>query len=477
MVSRKKRANLEVDKLASETDGKAAALESLAALYPWMKPFYTRPLRDYAARLFSPPYSGSVPEFRRQALHKLLAIIHRAAIRNKLPHATAADICRDFEERRVLQTGPHLHLITEPEAFYTHMFSLLGLSSHGCSTYVSYAVSTVSLVERTRKGPGWLTIDGKAVNVFGLSRSRMDGYGLLANLGPYRFELVPANTGGQSGVLDELRNLMPDRPFERPSHAVRAANQSLWPMMFGSNFAFLQLDDEDIADLVTHHLADDTSWLRIHLVENPKVASVILEQIDRLAAGPWRGWLTRGTDFFWSYEKGKRMPLRLQGRDLVHHATGAKVVRYATADITPRLLDRSIIPNMFLAFLVLAILPGMRVLGGSHQPVYYPLMRYVICKAIEAAGIDAELRQALAADELPGAWGHRVIEDDNDPFELFRSAGSEGIDDLIHRFGDAALSQACGSMSGFVHDPSWLELRKRLDAKAVTPADPQWAFA
>ncbi|MCG7508633.1 hypothetical protein [Mesorhizobium retamae] len=475
-ASRKRRANREVGTLASEPDGKAAALGSLAALYPWMRPFHARPVCDYASRLFDPPASRTQPEFRIQALHKLLALIRKAAIRNGIPDGTAGEMCRDFEQRRVLQTGPHLLLIPEPEAFYTHIFSLLGLSSHGCSSYVSYAVSTVSLVERARKGPGWLSIGGKAINVFGLSRSRMIGYGLLTGLGPYQFDLMPAGADGQSEALQELRDLLPTAQFERPAHAIKAANQVLWPAMFCKRCTFLQLDDEDIADLVADHLADDASWLRTRLLENQKVASGLVEGIDHLATGPWAGWLARGTDFFWSYENGKRVPLRLEGRKLVRHPTGAKVVRFTASEIAARLLDRSLIPNMLLAFLVLAMLPGVRVLGGVRQPIYYPLMRYIVCRAVEIAGIDHDLRHALAVDDLPGAWGHRVIEGSRHPFDLLTEAGSSGISDMIDVLAQVTLTEACGNMAGFVSDPAWSELRKRIEAKAVSVTDPEWAF-
>lgn len=30
----------------------------------------------------------------------------------------------------VMQTGPHLHLLIEPDAYYTHLFSLMGLMAH-----------------------------------------------------------------------------------------------------------------------------------------------------------------------------------------------------------------------------------------------------------------------------------------------------------------------------------------------------------
>ncbi|MER9316278.1 hypothetical protein NKI31_12315 [Mesorhizobium sp. M0659] len=388
-----------------------------------------------------------------------------------------SQICSEFETRRVMQTGPHLFLLLEPEAYYTHVLSLLGLSMHGCSSYVSYAVSTVSLVERPRRGPGWFTVDGKPVNVFGLSRSRMIGYSLLTGPGSYRFELVPTDPGAEADALALLRSLLPTTSFDRPAHAIKAANLMLWPKLFGCSFAFLQIDDEDIADLVAEHLSDDDSWLRTRLLGDPKLASRIVAGLDRLADGPWSGWLARGTDFFWMYENGRRMPLRLIARHLVHPVTGAKVVRFTASAIIERLQNRSLIPNLLLMFLVLSILPGVRALGGSHQPVYYPLMRYVVCQALETAGVDEDLRQALATDDIPGAWGHRVLERDEDPYRQFLDGGTVEISGLVDRFGDVPFTEACGSMRSFVTDPSWRELHSRLSERFIAPTDGEWAFS
>jgi len=467
-----------VDELAGDADAKQAVLESLATLYPWMRPYYSCSVRDYAFRLFEAPIQKAEPDIRCRSLAKLLDTIRNAGERNGLPSEAVSLICAEFEKRRVLQTGPHLFLLWEPEAYYTHILSLLGLSAQGCSSYVSYAVSTVSLVEKPRKGPGWLTVDGRPINVFGLSRSRMIGYSLLTGPGSYRFELAPTEPNAQGDALTVLRSLLPQTPFERPSHAIKAANLMLWPKLFGGNVALLQIDDEDIADLVADHLSDDDSWLRTRLLEHPTLASNIVAGLDRLAAGPWGGWLTRGTDFFWFYENGKRLPLRLIAGNLVHPATGTKVARFTASDIVERLANRSLIPNLLLMFLVVSILPGVRALGGSYQPVYYPLMRYVICQALDTAGIDEDLRQALATDDVPGAWGHRVIEYDDVPLQQFlEGGGTVRSSSLINRFGDIPFTEACGSMSSFVTDPSWHDLHRRLRQRAVAPTDEEWAFS
>lgn len=466
-----------MDERAPGADEKQAVLESLAILYPWIRAFYSRPIRDYAIRLFEAPASETLPEIRRHALTKLLGVIRTAGKRNGLSVEAVTRICQELEARRVLQTGPHLLLLLDPEAYYTHVFSLLGLAGHGCSTYLSYAVSTVSLAEKARKGPGWLAVDRKPINVFGLSRSRMIGYSLLTGPGSYQFELTPAEQGSEGATLAQLRKLLPKGEFERPAHAIKAANLMLWPQLFGDRFAFLQIDDEDIADLVAEHLSDEGSWLRARLLENPRLALNILTEIDRLADSSWGGWLARSTDFFWLYENGRRLPLRLAAGELINQASGTKVARFAAPDIIERLTDRTLIPNLFVMFLVVSILPGVRALGGSHQPVYFPLMRYILFRALKGANVDADLRHALASDDVPGAWGHRVIECDDEPFEMLRSDGIVETNDLIDRFGNVPFSKACGSMSGFVSDTSWQELQKGLRKQAIAATDAEWALS
>ncbi|MQW29257.1 hypothetical protein [Sinorhizobium meliloti] len=466
-----------MEKQAVDTDTKRVVLESFATLYPWMRSFHTRPVRDYAVRLFDFSGSRSGPEPRLRSFTKLLKAIQRAGRRNGLSSNAVAKICEEFEARPVMQTGPHLLLLIEPEAYYSHVFSLLGLSAHGCSSYVSYAVSTVNLVEKPRKGPGWLNVDGQPVNVFGLSRSQMIPYSLLSGPGSYRFELKTVDASVEGDALERLRNLLPKTQFERPAHALKAANLRLWPKLFGTDFTFLQIDDEDIADLVADHLSDGTSWLRARLFGDSTLAACILAELDKLAAGPWCGWLPRSTDFFWFYDNGKRLPLRLVAGEFVHPATGLKAARFTAPEIVERLADRSLIPNLLLMFLVLSILPGVRVLGGSHHPVYYPLMRYVVCRALEATGVDADLRHALATDDTPGAWGHRIIECSDEPFKQLRNGGAGGLDESLDRFGRVPLADVCGSMSSFVTDRLWQELRRNLRESAITPVDEEWAYS
>jgi len=444
----------------------------MVALYPWLDNYLEEPLDKYAKRLFRPVLAtGS--DIREAALEKLLRCLNVSAIKAGHTSRSAAAICDEFETHRVLQTGPHLMLILDPEAYYTHAFSLLGLRENGVATYVSYAVSTVKLEERARKGPGWLTITGRPVSLFGLSRNQMVPHSLLSRFDDLSFP---------SGLLNKedrrnstARDVLPRETFELPSQALKAANRALWPKIFGQRFSFLQIDDEDIADLCIEHLRDARSWLSTMLFGDGRLAGALLLEIDALEGGPWHGLLTRSTDYFWHYHDNKRLPLRLVDGRLVDPSTGMAAMRFSADAIADALAKRTLIPNLFLMFIMTAILPGVRVLGGSRHPLYYPLMRYVLCRALRGTESGEVLQRQLAADDLPCAWGHRVIEG-----RELRLA--ELLDDdhswLSSLWADRQpLSNVSGGMMSFTTDKRWGELSSQIESKMIVRSDPQWAYA
>ena len=457
-----------------DTVSKSSVLKTMSALYPWLENYFEQPIQRYAERVFRPAEITGC-ETRAMALEKLLKCLEVAAINAGHSKERAAAIRDDFAANRVLQTGPHLMLVVDPEAYNTHAFSLFGLRANGCGSYVSYAVSTVKLEERARKGPAWLTVADRPLSIFALSRNQMVPYSLLSRVEGLHFQRVLVGGEDPHRPDGEGQDLLPQGTFERPSQALKAANRALWPKMFGHGCSFLQIDDEDIADLCIQHLLDRSSWLRAMLFGDTALAAQVLVEIDALAYGPWHGLLTRSTDFFWQYIAGKRMPLRLVGQGLVNPSTGENVAPFSYDEIVEQVSRRRLVPNLFLMFLLTAILPGVRVLGGSRQPLYYPLMRYVLCRAMRSLSMDDALERQLAVDEMPCAWGHRVIE--RPDLRL-----SELLDDeqgwlaalwLDHQ----SLSKACGSMTSFTSDQRWAELQAQIEERQVIRSAAQWAFS
>ncbi|WP_210163700.1 hypothetical protein [Mesorhizobium loti] len=108
---------------------------------------------------------------------------------------------------------------------------------------------------------------------------------------------MPSEPDAKGDALAQRRSLLPKTECERPAHAIKAANLILWPKLFGGSFAFLQIDDEDIADRVEDHLCDEDFWLRTRLLEEPKFTSNIISGSERLTTGPLE-WLARAAPIF-----------------------------------------------------------------------------------------------------------------------------------------------------------------------------------
>lgn len=256
---------------------KDEVLSLLFELYPWARSFRSAPLWDYAAELFSVPAFRSKSSVRCHAMVLLQAAIERVARARGCSEAEIVRFREEISVYPVMQTGPHLHLLFEPDAFYTHLFSLMGIYAHKRQSYISYACSTVKFVERGRKGPAWLRIEDQSINVFGLTRSKMIPYSILARNSPYRFELLNVDHPERpSETLLQLKAALPKQEFCSAADAIKTANQSLWSKYFSPTVSLLQFDDDDVADLVVDHLVDRDAWLSIYLVGNLAFARSIL---------------------------------------------------------------------------------------------------------------------------------------------------------------------------------------------------------
>ncbi|EJZ17179.1 hypothetical protein NE852_01100 (plasmid) [Rhizobium sp. Pop5] len=461
----------------TELVSKSEVLALIFELFPWLRQFQQASLNDYAKAAFTVGSEPSGCVARSQAMSLLRSHVGAVAQRHGYSAEAVSSFQTEIEVAPVLQCGPHLHLLIEPDAFYTHLFSLMGLRAHGRTSYISYACSTVKFVERGRKGPAWLHVDGDAVNVFGLSRSKMIPYSILGRNGCYRFHLQNVDRpGDDSEAISSLRDLLPRGEFQSAAEAIKAANLCLWERYFGSQVDFLQLDDSDVADLVADHLSDGRSWLRGSLIEDRAFAMRLIHCIDQLADTVWRGWLKNSTHFFWGCTEGRLFPLWLDGRFLRSKAPEDVRVEFSPASLVEALRTGRIVPNLLLMFIVTSILPGVRVLGGSRHTIYYPLMRWAFCEALRSSHRDAQLLNALSNDERPGVWGHRIISWPCEPLLLLNAVGRGSIATLLEQFGKMSIIDACGSFSSFTQDPLWAELNAAYSSGRVDRHSSQWAF-
>lgn len=447
----------------------------LTSLMPSLAGYWKKPLRDYAAFVYGNAKFHSNSSARLFAMERLQDVVKRAALQAGYGHDDAECAACELRAAPVLQTGPHCLMLFEPDAFYTHLFSLMGLQAHGQNWHFAYAGSTMSFNEAAKKGPGWLRVGGETLNVFGLSRRRMDGGSICCANGLLRFALT--NAAGQIAPNPSAARLLaqlPSSAFPTAAEAIKTANLSLWQSSFAANPKLLQLDDFDAADLIADHLDVSNSWLSATLFSEGG-ADRLLNAIDALNGGPWRGWIRRSTDFFWYVGRDRIAALTLQDGILRRVGSAQVSIEFTPSAIAQALRQRLLLPSLFMSFLVLSILPGVRALGGCRQTVYLPLMRYVAAVWAAQSG-DPDQLEDLRKDDRPSIWGHRVLRRINsDPFQEFQNTCSIG--ELMEPYGEMPLVEACGDLDSFAGDPIWGQMERALRFGAIGPENREWAWS
>ncbi|WKL23717.1 hypothetical protein QYR00_24790 (plasmid) [Agrobacterium tumefaciens] len=125
--------------------------------------------------------------------------------------------------------------------------------------------------------------------------------------------------------------------------------------------------------------------------------------------------------------------------------------------------------------LVTSILPGVRLLGGSRQTVYYPLMRYLVGTSLDAEN-DRALLVSMRHDRRTGMWGHRVLKPAS-AFPLLETEYAEHGLAVAAAYGEQTLEEAAGDLSFFTCDPIWTKMCRHLENGEITARSPQWEWA
>lgn len=448
---------------------------ALTILMPSIEPYWKMPLKNYAAAAYNLRRQTTSNAAREHAKRLVQAMVERVAHKAGFGPDDARSAGLELTASPVLQTGPHCLLLFEPDAFYTHLFSLMGLQSSGRHWHVTYAGSTMSFKESAKKGPGWLRLEGEALNLFGLPRSRMDGRSICCPDGPYEFVLSnSAGTKAPNGTAKRLLTELPPALFPSAAEAIKLANDKLWRSHFCSSANLLQIDDFDVASLIADHLEDPTSWLSEFFIAEAQTA-LLPNAIDRLNEGFWRGWVRRTTDYFWYVGPERVLPLVLDDGYLRSTASPEVAVNFSPHNIASAIRDRKLLPTLFLAFLVLSILPGIRALGGCRQPIYLPLLRYLTALCVERSR-DGDLLSVLQEDDNPGIWGHRVLRPTGgDPFHDVQVYG--GISTLLGNYGSVPLFEASGDLASFTCDILWAEMSKHLVSGEIEVSAAEWKWS
>ena len=407
--------------------------------------FWHRPLRDYARHLFR-PVPRPVSTISKQASNDFLLIIGPAL----------DDL--GFNRCPILQTGLHHQLFLDSYTFFALLFTHIGAQAAGLTQFAMFTSTTVTLETRSRHGPGWINIGGTPVNLFGLSRRVLARTSVLGappvafDMDAIRLEASRSDPSTQETIRRIERLGWAERqpaPFAAQISAANADLYASWSQSTAAKPPFA-INDRDVATLLNHHLMGDGICGRLLFDERrrEKLKKDIGFCRQKEMAG---SFLPSGSDFFWRVRGGRIRQLKdVAGclRDPVDPDWPG--VRLRRPDLIEPLSSGEIVPDLFLIFLLLAILPRVRVLGGMRQIAYLPLYQKIFVNNLDLTDHDErELANELNVACLQG-WGMRVMDDSRPITQILGQAlERQELARVAEEFGDVKVAISTDGLSRF----------------------------
>ena len=293
------------------------------------------------------------------------------------------------------------------------LLAWLGAVENGLSAFFGFMGTTMTMETVGQEGPGWLDVGDDKVNLFGMGRHKLCRKSVCA-AGP-----VSLNKRALEAVGDEtdasrwLGTLLAsqDKVFATAADALTELNGDLvadWDRSGMVRPVFI--DDRLAASAMARHLDDDGSLLSRLLFE-PARRQRLDHALQEAASGPFGRFLPNATDYFWGIREERVRKLVLENGRLIEPDRPHGVsIPFERLHLRQALLDGVLLPNLFLMFLVLAILPRVRVVGGLRQIGYVALFHSILLAALdENAPEERDLAAELQVRE--NAWGMRVIDE------------------------------------------------------------------
>ncbi|MGX5831126.1 hypothetical protein [Mesorhizobium sp. 43Arga] len=372
---------------------------------------WNAPVSDYASHLWRPvarPASGPAIAARsilREVLHHRLDAVMRPEEIGK--------VLEEFEHRPVIQSGLHCLLLMDRITFDAMLLAWLGAVENGLSAFVGFMGTTMTMETIGREGPGWLDVGDDKVNLFGMGRHKLCRKSTCV-AGP-----VSLNKRALEAVGDEtdasrwLGTLLAsqDKVFETAADALTAINEDLVANWDRSGTALpVFIDDRLAAAAMARHLESDDSLLAKLLVE-PARRQRLDHALQEAASGPFGRFLPNTTAYFWGIREERVRKLVLENGHLIEpDRPHGLSIPFERPHLKQALLDGMLLPNLFLMFLILAILPRVRVVGGLRQIGYVALFHSILLAVLdENAPEERDLAAELQVRE--NSWGMRVIDE------------------------------------------------------------------
>ncbi|MGB3386888.1 MAG: hypothetical protein WBA88_02790 [Pseudaminobacter sp.] len=424
---------------------------------------WNQPVTSYAGHLWRStvaPASRMGKEARSILRETLGSHVGKA-----VPHQDIEVALREFDHTAAIQTGLHCQLLLDRTTFDAFVLSWLGAVENRLSTFLVFSGTTMTMETVGREGPGWLDTGPGKLNLFGMGRHKLSRRSVCAtgpvSLNKEALEALSQKIPGAPsiGVLLERA----DEVFASAADALAAINADLaheWDRSPGTRPLFI--DDRFAAIVLARHLEDKDS-IPSKLLTNPSRRRHLEHALQLASAGPFGGFLPDGTLHFWGIRDRRVRKLTVEQDRLVEigrpHGLSIPLDRQ---HLREALLAGALVPNLFLLFLVLAILPRVRAMGGLRQIGYVPIFQSVLLSALDDKSPE---ERELAADlrRVENGWGMRVIDESMPVLDQIAGLPPADVLPQLHRhYQQRTLADVTRNLLVIGENPRWRKLAAQL---------------
>ncbi len=417
------------------------------------------PLKAYTKELWI-RNQHPVSEFSVNARNHLLSVI-KDELERQFDSKTACDAIEQFQQYPVIQTGPHCQLLAEPSTFYTSIFSAIGAKSTNQKFFFNYTCSTITLDGACKHGPGWLNIDDNHVNIFNLSRKALARTSVCSAPGPVSFAMkTDSQNLNEKGdkFYKNLIELTDLGEFDSIPEAFRIGNLYLWKKWSQHDTPMpLYFDDNVMAKLLRSHLTDPQSFV-YKLLFSGTLLNTVQEKLIIESKTPTGNMLPNPRIFFLSPRKNKMRNMVLSGKVLKEYGNeGGNSIQFSQESLLKAIDERVLFPGLFLIFLMISLLPNVKVFGGLHQLAYYDLWRKILIEFCrENPGKYADEFTFELENNYNNGFGFHVLED-SIPIHNLLYSQDEGnqINQLIEHYSGKSLWNSSRSLAALRTYPRW----------------------
>jgi len=426
---------------------------------------WDKPVTDYAGHLIRP-----VPAPRSEIAIRSRAILRQALgdrVKAILPVADHDNVLAAFDRHPVIQAGVHSQLLFDRITFNAFLLGWLGAVEQRLPAFFVFTGTTVTMETVGKEGPGWLDLGDQQINLFGMGRHKLCRQS-VAGAGPVSLNIDALRAVGSTHPGLEQLVIQAGRKWGNAADAMADVNSQLvasWDAAITTSPVFF--DDRHAALALARHL-DDENGLITRLLTDPTRRMALEQALEAAATGPFGRFLPIATTHFWGVrEKRVRKMTVADGRLIeVDRPQGVSVPLERQA-LRDALQNGILLPNLFFLFLVMSLLPRVRVLGGFRQIGYVPVFQGVLRDLLNRDNPDeAALLEELTT--LENAWGMRVIEESQSVFDQIGAhAPGKLLGELRQIYSKRRFADVTDGLRLLSESPRWRKLARTL---GIAPA-------